>query len=81
MKIKYHPAVVISIYVDGRVEVYHNDASNIREAIKLRMIKNAIRESQARLVEELAPGDYRMKLTEFSLLFKKYEFTLKNESE
>lgn len=76
MKIKYHPATIIEIYSDGRVEMFFSEPLYFLDKFKIGLIENTIRNSKEKLVHRFPPGTYRFYMTHYNGLKQKTKFAL-----
>jgi hypothetical protein len=61
MRIKFHPATIIEIYPDERVEIFFGEPRYFLDKFKIRLIESTLRNSKERLV-----GDFRPEYTGFT---------------
>jgi hypothetical protein len=77
MRIKFHPATIIEIYPDERVEIFFGEPRYFLDKFKIRLIESTLRNSKERLVERFPPGIYRFHATNYNWVKQKTKFALK----
>jgi len=66
MRIAHHPATIVEIYADGRMEMFFAEPVFPLDTFKIRLIMNVLRNRKSMLVETSLPGAYRFYLSNYS---------------